>query len=134
MVVDGSRPIAEVARELDPVEGTLGNWVGIYRRAHAGNEQPLTVSERARLRQLEVENRELKTEKEFLGKPQQSCEQASGNEKYAFINAEKANYPIVNACTWLAVSRSGFYYWLAAPATEAVRHRVTLTGLIADTQ
>ena len=48
MVVDGSRPIAEVARELGLVEGTLGNWVGTYRRAHAGDEPALSVSERAR--------------------------------------------------------------------------------------
>jgi len=32
MVIDGSRPIAEVARELGLAEGTLGNWVGIYWR------------------------------------------------------------------------------------------------------
>jgi len=60
MVVDGSRPIAEVARELGLVEGTLGNWVGTYRRAHAGDEPALSVSERARLRELESEVRELK--------------------------------------------------------------------------
>jgi len=45
------------------VKGTLGNWVGIYRRAHAGDEPPLTIDERARLRQLEAEVRELKMEK-----------------------------------------------------------------------
>jgi len=68
MVIDGSRPIAEVARELGLVEGTLGNWVGIYRRAHAGDEPALTISERSRLRELEAEVRELKMEREFLGK------------------------------------------------------------------
>jgi transposase len=36
--------------------------------AHAGEEPPLTISERARLRELEKENRELKLEREFLGK------------------------------------------------------------------
>jgi len=68
MVIDGSRPIAEVARELGLVEGTLGNWVGIYRRAHAGDEPALSISERSRLRELEAEVRELKMEREFLGK------------------------------------------------------------------
>ncbi len=68
MVIDGSRPIAEVARELGLVEGTLGNWVGIYRRAHAGDEPALSISERSRLRELEAEIRELKMEREFLGK------------------------------------------------------------------
>jgi transposase len=68
MVLESSRPIAQVARELGLNEGTLGNWVNTYRRAHAGEEPPLTVSERARLRELEKENRELKMEREFLGK------------------------------------------------------------------
>ena len=68
MVLESSRPIAQVARELGLNEGTLGNWVNAYRRAHAGEEPPLTISERARLRELERENRELKMEREFLGK------------------------------------------------------------------
>ena len=39
-----------------------------YRLAHAGSEPELTLSERARLRQLELEVRELRMENEFLGK------------------------------------------------------------------
>jgi transposase len=42
--------------------------VNKYRRTHADAEPPLDVSERARLRQLEKENRELRLEKEFMGK------------------------------------------------------------------
>jgi transposase-like protein len=68
MVIDTSQPIAKVARELGIVEGTLGNWVNTYRREHAGEEPPLTLNERARLRELERETRELKMEVEFLKK------------------------------------------------------------------
>lgn len=70
MVVDGSpsRSVAEVARELGLNPGTLGNWVAAYRRAHPIEEPPLTVSERARLRELERENRELRMKAEFLSK------------------------------------------------------------------
>ena len=68
MVVELSRPVAMVARELGLVEPTLRNWVNDYRVAHATDEPPLTVSERARLRELEREVRELRLEKEFLGK------------------------------------------------------------------
>jgi transposase len=50
-----------LAKELGINEGTLGNW-SIYRREHAGEEPPLTVSERARLRELERETRELRME------------------------------------------------------------------------
>jgi transposase len=67
-VIETSKPIAEVARELSINEGTLGNWLRIYREAHAGDEPPLSVNERARLRELERENRELKMKAEFLGK------------------------------------------------------------------
>ena len=68
MVIETSRPVAVVAKELGINESTLGNWVAIYRRDHADEEPPLTVSERARLRELERETRELKMENEFLKK------------------------------------------------------------------
>lgn len=68
MVVEESRAIPSTAREIGVNEQTLRNWVNAYRQAHAGEEPPLTISERARLRELEKEVRELKLEKEFLGK------------------------------------------------------------------
>lgn len=68
LVIDGSRPIAQVARELGINEGTLGNWVNEYRREHVGDEPPLNTSERARLREAERELRELRMENEFLKK------------------------------------------------------------------
>ena len=68
MAIETSHPIAVVARDLNINEGTLGNWVARYRKEHADEEPPLTISERARLRELERENRELKLKAEFLGK------------------------------------------------------------------
>jgi transposase len=68
MVVETSRPIADVARELGINETSLGNWVRAYRDKHAGDEPPLQLSERARLRELERRNRELEMENAFLKK------------------------------------------------------------------
>ena len=68
MVVETSRPIVEVARELGVNETSLGNWVRDYRKKHAEDEPPLVLSERARLRELERENRELRMKNEFLSK------------------------------------------------------------------
>jgi transposase len=68
MVVETSRPIAEVARELGISETSLGNWVRAYRKKHAEDEPPLQISERARLRELERVNRELEMENAFLKK------------------------------------------------------------------
>jgi len=47
LVIESSRPIASVARELGIGEGTLGNWVSVYRRDHVGEEPGLDVGERA---------------------------------------------------------------------------------------
>lgn len=67
-VIERSRPIAEVARENGLVAQTLGNWVAAYRAEHADDEPDLSLSDRARLKELERENRELKMERDFLKK------------------------------------------------------------------
>jgi transposase len=68
MVIETARPIAHVAKELGINEVSLGKWVKDYRIKHAGDTEPLGVSERARLRELEREARELRMENEFLKK------------------------------------------------------------------
>jgi transposase len=68
LVIETSRPIAECARDIRVNEQTLRNWVNAYRKAHAGEEPPLSVSERAELRELKEEVRELRLKSEFLGK------------------------------------------------------------------
>jgi transposase len=68
LVVGGNRPAAQVARELGINPGTLANWVNSYRKAHPVEDEPLAVHERARLRELERENRELRMQAEFLKK------------------------------------------------------------------
>ena len=66
MVIETSRPIAEIARDIHVNEGTLGNWVHKYRVEHVDDEPALSVSERARRRELEREGRELRMKTEFL--------------------------------------------------------------------
>jgi putative transposase len=51
--------------------------------------------------------------------------------KYEFIDAEKANYPIVKMCDWLNVSRSGFYEWQARPMSATAQRREYLKVHIA---
>ena len=68
LVIETSRPIAEVAREIHVNETTLGSWVAKYRDEHVGEDPPLSITERARLRELEREVRELRMKSDFLGK------------------------------------------------------------------
>lgn len=65
LVVETSRPIAQVARELAVNDDTLGNWVCQYREQHADDEPPLTPAERAQLGEAQRELRELRMENEF---------------------------------------------------------------------
>ena len=68
MVIETSRAIADVAREYGVNETTVGNWVRAYREKHQEAEEPLSLPERARLRELERKNRELEMKNAFLAK------------------------------------------------------------------
>jgi transposase len=67
-VIDSSKPIVEVAKSYGVGAETLRRWVMKYRETHGGTETELTVSERARLKELERENQELRAETAFLKK------------------------------------------------------------------
>src|ERR687886_709000 len=68
LVVEGQRPIAEIAREYALGETTLGNWVKKYRLEHAGEEPAPELSERAELQELRRRVREQEMELAFLKK------------------------------------------------------------------
>ena len=69
LVISSGRPIAQVAPEIGVVEGTLGNWVRVWREEHpeASAAEPGPV-EWAKYKALQAENAELKREIDFLGK------------------------------------------------------------------
>ena len=68
LVNESGRPIVEVARDIGVNEGTLGNWVNLWRGEHPDAEPELGISERAELAELRRENQRLRMEREFLKK------------------------------------------------------------------
>jgi transposase len=68
LVVDGHRPVRDVARELDVNHETLRNWVAVLRRGRAAPGGPVTVDERAEIARLRRRVAELELEKEILKK------------------------------------------------------------------
>jgi transposase len=68
LVIETGKPVAEVARDLGVVSQTLGNWVKAWRDENPEPEAKLSPIERARVSELEEENRRLRLENEFLKK------------------------------------------------------------------
>jgi transposase len=68
-VINTSKPIKDVATAYGVGPETLRNWLVKYRAANGGTEVDLTVSERARLKELEREVQELRAGTAFLKKP-----------------------------------------------------------------
>ena len=66
LVLQSGDSIAQVARDLQINETTLGNWVTKWRQENPEPEPELSPVERARLRELEEANRKLRMENEFL--------------------------------------------------------------------
>lgn len=67
-VVSSSKPVRAVAKDYGVNPETLRGWVYKYRQENVGDEEALSLPERARLKELERENRELRAEREFLKK------------------------------------------------------------------
>ena len=67
-VINTSKPIKDVATAYGFGPETLRNWLNKYREAKGATETELTLPERARLKELERENQELRAETLFLKK------------------------------------------------------------------
>jgi transposase len=67
-VISTSKPVREVAEAYGIGPETLRNWLVKYRATHGGTDTELTPRERARLKELERENQDLRAETVFLKK------------------------------------------------------------------
>lgn len=67
-VISTSKTIKDVATAYGVGPETLRNWLNKYREANGGTEAELTLSERARLKELERVVADLRAETAFLKK------------------------------------------------------------------
>ena len=134
-VIATSKSIKDVAIEYGVGPGTLRNWLNKFREANGGTDTELTGSERARLKELERENQELRAEYRVLEKSQRLLRAgAAVMSKYEYIDSQKSDPPLSNSvvkmCLWLAVSTSGFYHWASRPESATTARRQALIARI----
>ena len=123
---------ARVATDLDVHETSLRSWVK-QAETDAGRGTPgsLTTDERRELAKLRRENRILREEREIPKKGGSFLrEGVAVSERYRFIDAEKAQYPIVRLCRVMQVSTSGFYGRRAAGPSRRSVENLRLTERI----
>jgi putative transposase len=117
-VIEGGRPVAEVARNIGVHEMTLGKWVKKERDAQASSvpaDVPLNESERLELVRLRDELKDANAkhaELQMQGSQKNSdlvCERKA--VKFAAIAdwADSDEYPVTFMCRELGVSTSGYY-------------------------
>ena len=126
LVRETGKPIAQVARELGIVPGTLENWVARDRRQREGGDGRLSEDERAelvRLRRQVAELRDGARRAQTLGSP--LGERGDGPAAVAaLVTAQRAEHgiPVAAACRAAGVSRSWYYKWSGrGPPPRAVR-------------
>jgi putative transposase len=129
-VVESSRPVATVAREQGLNEQTVRNWVNDYRKKHATEEPPLTLSQAsAAARAEERKSANYAGTRNSWKKPQPSSRRTTVNQRDEFIEAEKdtmtetgeRKYTITTMCTWLGVSTSGYDAWRTRPVSATTQ-------------
>ena len=128
-VIEGGRPVAEVARNIGVHEMTLGKWVKVARDAAESGKNPdapLGESERAELARLRAESRddksviaELRMQVEFAKKSSDLVRERQSVRFAAIAGwADSGAYPVSFMCAWLGVSRSGYYAWRGAEPSQ----------------
>src|SRR3954471_6023782 len=131
MVLETGKPIAEVARDLGINEGTLGNWMNIWRRENPEPTTELTPVQRARVKEMEDEIRRLRMENEFLKSSGLLRADATVAERCALIHTEKDTYDVTFMCALLRVARSSYYAWTHRAETPTQARRRALAVEVA---
>ncbi|RKN02864.1 IS3 family transposase [Streptomyces radicis] len=136
LALRSDKPVAQVARELDMSSETLRTWVRRHEHEEGRRDEPLPVDERARLKELERRNRELEMEVAFLKKAAGVLREGSPvARKYEFIESMRLDiaeyaYSVEFMCTYLGVSKSGYYHWRNRPDSVTAQRRGELRLLI----
>ncbi|HUF50547.1 MAG TPA: IS3 family transposase [Longimicrobiales bacterium] len=124
-LVRAGRSPEELAKEFEPSEQTIRNWVKQAELDTGRRSDGVTTQEKEELQRLRRENKQLRVEREILGKSRglvRTGDRCRAPEIFTFVRAHQAEYSIATMCRVLEVSTSGYYEWLKrTPSAHARR-------------
>ncbi|MCJ7566361.1 MAG: IS3 family transposase [Anaerolineales bacterium] len=132
-LVRAGRSPYELSKEFEPTAVTISSWVKQADLDEGRRADGLTTDERNELARLRRENKQLRIEREILGKSRslvRTGDRLDTTRVFEFVKANQANYPIATMCRVLGVSTSGYYAWLKRQSSRRSREDAILTDRI----
>ena len=114
---------------MDLTPSALAQWVKQARADRTKGKAGLTTEERAELARLRKDDRERRMERDVLKKSRGLLREGPP-VTFAWIQTEKATYPLAKLCQWLDVTRSDFYAWRGRPESTHTRDERRLKVLV----
>ena len=122
-----------MAREFEPSEQTIRNWVKQADLDEGLRSDGLTTEAREEMQRLKRDVKRLRMERDILKKSRglvREGERIDPRRGYAFMKANRARFPLAIMCRVLGLSSSGYHDWLHRGPSARARRDAELKGEI----
>ena len=130
-LVRAGRTPGSLAREFEPSEQTIRNWVRRADLDEGLRSDGLTTEARKEMRRLKRDVKRLRMERDILKKSRGLVcegERIDPRRGYAFMRANRASFPLAVMCRVLGLSTSGYHDWLRRGPSARARRDAELKG------